>query len=79
MSCWIHPGAQSTLGELQWDLLVSEHNVGFQIKIGRPKFYAGEMIVPAKEFCQDSLPGARRDTVIYISSVTNKLNTFWTV
>ena len=29
------------------DLLVSEHSVGFQIKIGRPKFYAGEMITPA--------------------------------
>ena len=23
------------------------YSVGFQIKIGRPKFYAGEMIVPA--------------------------------
>ena len=33
--------AQSTLGEQQWDSLVS---VGFQIKIGRPKFYAGETI-----------------------------------
>ena len=38
---------QSTLGEQQWDLLVSEHSVGFQIKIGRPKFYAGEMITLA--------------------------------
>ena len=47
LSCWIHPAAQSTLGEKQWDLLVSEHSVGFQIKIGRPKFYAGEMITPA--------------------------------
>ena len=27
-------------------MLVSEHSVGFQIKIGRPKFYAGEMITP---------------------------------
>jgi hypothetical protein len=26
--------------------MVSEHSVGFQIKIGRPKFYAGEMITP---------------------------------
>ena len=25
LSCWIHPAAQSTLGEQQWDLLVSEH------------------------------------------------------
>ena len=24
---------------------MSEHSVGFQIKIGRPKFYAGEMII----------------------------------
>ena len=47
LSCWIHKAAQSTLGEQQWDLLVSEHSVGFQIKIGRPKFYAGEMITPA--------------------------------
>ena len=47
MSYWIHPAAQSTLGEQQWDLLVSEHSLGFQIKIGRPKFYAGEMITPA--------------------------------
>ena len=37
-----------SLGEQQWDLLVSEHSVGFQIKIGRPKFYAGEMITPTK-------------------------------
>ena len=36
-----------SLGEQQWDSLVSEHSVGFQIKIGRPKFYAGEMITPA--------------------------------
>ena len=48
-SCWIHPAAQSTLGEQQWDSLVSEHSVGFQIKIGRPKFCAGEMIMPAQE------------------------------
>ena len=41
LSCWIHPAAQSTLGEQQWDSLVSEHSVGFQIKIGRLKFYAG--------------------------------------
>jgi hypothetical protein len=47
LSCWIHPAAQSTLGEQQWDSLVSEHSVDFQIKIGRPKFYAGEMITPA--------------------------------
>ena len=33
-----------SLGEQQWDSLVSEHSVSFQIKIGRPKFYAGEMI-----------------------------------
>ena len=44
---FIHPAAQSTLGKQQWDSLVSEHSVGFQIKIGRPKFYAGEMITPA--------------------------------
>ena len=31
------------LGEQQWDWLAS---VGFQIKIGRPKFYAAEMIMP---------------------------------
>ena len=36
LSCWIHPAAQSTPSEQQWDLLVSEHSVGFQIKIGRP-------------------------------------------
>ena len=30
-------------------MLVSEHSVGFQIKIGRPKFYAGEMITPSEE------------------------------
>ena len=47
LSCWIHPVAQSTLGGQQWDSLVSEDSVGFQIKIGRPKFYAGEMITPA--------------------------------
>ena len=47
LSCWIHPAARSNLGEQQWDLLVSEHSVGFQIKIGRPKFYAGEMIMLA--------------------------------
>ena len=44
-----NPAAQSTLGEQQWDLLLIVHNAGFQIKIGRPKFYAGEMITPAKE------------------------------
>ena len=49
LSCWIHPTAQSTLGEQQRDLLVSEHSVGFQIKIGRPKFYAGEMVTTALE------------------------------
>ena len=38
LSCWIHPAAQSTLGEQQWDSLVSEHSLGFQIKIGRTKF-----------------------------------------
>ena len=27
--------------------VMGEHSVGFQIKIGRPKFYAGEMITPA--------------------------------
>ena len=47
LSCWIHPAAQSTIGEQQWDLLVSEHSVGFQIKIGIPEFYAGKMITPA--------------------------------
>ena len=32
-------------------MLMSEHSVvGFQIKIGRPKFYVGEMIMPAYEF-----------------------------
>ena len=30
-------------------MLVSEHCVGFQIKIGRPNFYAGDMITPAYE------------------------------
>ena len=34
------------LGKQQWDSLVSEHSVGFKIKIGRPKFYAPEMITP---------------------------------
>ena len=43
----IHPAAQNTLGDQQWNLLVSEHSEGFQIKIGRPKFYAGEMITLA--------------------------------
>ena len=47
LNCWIHPAAQSTLGEQKWDLLVSEQSVDFQIKIGRPKFYAGEMITLA--------------------------------
>ena len=28
----LDPAAQSTLGEQQWDLLVSEPSVGFQIK-----------------------------------------------
>ena len=42
-----NPAAQSTLGEQQWDLRVSEHSVGFKIKIGRPKFYVGEMTTPA--------------------------------
>ena len=49
LSCWIRPAAQSIFGEQQWDSLVSEQSVGFQIKIGRPKFYAGEMITPAWE------------------------------
>ena len=44
---WIHPAAQRTLGDQYWDSLVSEHSIGVQIKIGRPKFYAGEMIMPA--------------------------------
>ena len=37
------------LGEQQWDLLVhcAHCGVGFQIKIGRPKFYTGEMITLA--------------------------------
>ena len=48
-SCWIHPAAQSSFGEQQWDSLVSQHSVGFQIKIGSPKFYDGEMITPAQE------------------------------
>ena len=47
LSCWIHPAAQSTGGKQQWDLLVSYPSVGFRIKIGRPKFYAGEMITLA--------------------------------
>ena len=34
---------KETLGEQQWDLLVSEHILGFQIKIGRPKFYSTEL------------------------------------
>ena len=39
----LHPAVQSTLGEQQWDLMVycAHCGVGFQIKIGRPKFYAG--------------------------------------
>jgi hypothetical protein len=45
--CWIHPPSQSTLGEQKWDLLMSDQSVDFQIKIGRPKFYAGEMIMLA--------------------------------
>ena len=28
---------------------MSEHGLGFQIKIGRPNFYASEMIMPAYE------------------------------
>ena len=49
LSYWIHPAVQSTLGEQQWDVLVhcAHCGVGFQIKIGRPKFYAGEMLTPA--------------------------------
>ena len=49
LNCWIHPAAQSTLGEQQWDFLVNcaHCGVGYQIKIGRPKFYAGKMIMPA--------------------------------
>ena len=39
--------SSSSKNEQQWDLLVNEHNVGFQIKIGKPKFYAGEKITPA--------------------------------
>ena len=34
----------STLGKQQWDWLVSEHSVDFQIKVGRPKSYANKMI-----------------------------------
>ena len=30
-------------------MLVSERSVDFQIRIGRSKFYAGEMITPAYE------------------------------
>ena len=41
---WVYPGAQSTLGKRWWDSLVS---VGFQIKMGRPKFYDGEIITPS--------------------------------
>ena len=33
LSYWIHLAAQSTLGLQQWDLLVSEHSVCFQVKI----------------------------------------------
>jgi hypothetical protein len=46
---WIHSASQSTLGEQQWDLLVhcAHYGVGFQIKIGRQKFYAGEMVMLA--------------------------------
>ena len=47
LSCWIHLTAQSTPGEQKWESLLSEHSVGFQIKIGRPKFYASEMIMLA--------------------------------
>ena len=42
LGCWMYPAAQSTLGKQQWDSLVSEHSVGFQIKIGRPNSYAGK-------------------------------------
>ena len=47
--CWIRPATQIALCMQYWDLLVSEHIVGFQVKIGRQKFYAvaGEMIAPA--------------------------------
>ena len=49
LSCWIHPATQSTLGKQPLASMVSEHSVGFQIKLGRPKFYAGEMVTLAKE------------------------------
>jgi hypothetical protein len=32
-----------------WNLHCAHSRVGFHIKIGRPKFYAGEMITPASE------------------------------
>jgi hypothetical protein len=53
---------------------VSQHSLGFQIKIGKPKFYAGEMITPALELGLGlaSLSRARRDNVISISSVIQK-------
>ena len=47
LSCWIHPAAQSIIGEQKGDSLVSEQSVDFQIKIDRPKFYGGEMITLA--------------------------------
>ena len=42
MSYWIHPAAVGFNGG-------GAQCVGFQIKIGRPKFRAGEIITPAKE------------------------------
>ena len=53
---------------------MSEHSVGFQIKIGRPYFYAVEMITPVSEL-GIIVSGASCGTVIGISSVTNKQKT----
>ena len=62
-------------------LLVSELSVSFQIKIGRPKFYAGEIIYlfnaglgvrNNSDKGLASLSGAHQNTVIAISYVTNK-------
>ena len=42
-------GTQTNLDlyNIFWDLQKELKSVGFQIKIGRPKFYSGEMITPA--------------------------------
>ena len=81
LSYWIHPAAQSTLGEQQWDLLVhcAHCGVGFQIKVGRPKFYAGEMITPAQELgkivigvATEAKTSPSKDILIKYSSVPNR-------